>query len=49
MNSCLLGTRAPSTFMSKGPGKFFLYIGWALPDELKPSSQLTSPQACDIG
>jgi hypothetical protein len=34
--------------MSKGPGKFFLYIGWALPDELKPSSQLTSPQAWDI-
>ena len=38
MNSCLLGNRAPSTFMSKGPGKISKKKGGPSRDKHKPAS-----------
>jgi len=50
MNSCLLGTRAPSTFMSKGPGKISKKrVGPPGISTSAQAGQLTSSQAYDIG
>jgi len=41
--------RAPSTFMSKGPGKNKKKGGPSLMSSSSQAGQLTSSQACDIG